>query len=293
MTLEGLLADNKIVVADGAMGTILMGAGMPPANTPEAINLSHPDILENIAAAYLAAGSQIIQTNTFGASATRLAEFGLADRTVEINTAAVKAVRKVVGEKALVSGSCGPSGKLLAPYGDGDPDDIKAGFRRQMVALIDAGADLICVETMIDPVEAELAITAAREIAPHIPIMATMTFDETPKGYYTMMGTGIIEAAQRMEQAGATVVGSNCGNGLRKMIAIGGQFVQATQLPVIIQSNAGLPEMIAGDTVFPETPDYFGALIHELVETGVAIVGGCCGTTPEHIKSIRAVVDAL
>ncbi len=291
--LDQLLEANRIIVADGAMGTMLFGRGIEPGDAPESLNLSHTEQLQEVAAAYLDAGAQIIQTNTFGASPIKLADYDLADKIEAINIAAVQAVRKAVGDKALISGSMGPCGKLLEPYGDGQPDEIQASFHRQATALVQGGVDLICIETMMDLAEAELAVAAAQEAAPHIPVMVTMTFDPTPNGYFTMMGNPLVEAAQRLEAAGASVVGSNCGNGLEHMIAIGGEFVKSTNLPVLIQSNAGLPQNVDGETVYLETPDFFREKITGLIDAGVRIIGGCCGTTPEHISVIRSIVDRM
>ncbi|MFC1481571.1 homocysteine S-methyltransferase family protein [Candidatus Neomarinimicrobiota bacterium] len=286
-----MLRTDRPLVADGAMGSMLLALPVKPEDTLESLNLTHPSLLEDIARAYFEAGAQIIQTNTFGGSVVRLADYNLADQTELINTAAVVAVRNVVGDKALVSGSCGPSGKMLIPFGDGDPGEIRDGFRCQISALAAAGVDLICIETMIDPVEVELAIGAACEAAPHIPVVATMTFDPTPRGYFTMMGTSIAEAARRLEEVGAVVVGSNCGNGLEHMIAIGREFVEVANVPVIIQANAGLPTTENGKLVYTEDPQFFAERVGQLIDAGVGIIGGCCGTTPEHIRAICQVVN--
>ncbi len=272
---------------------LLRERGIEPGDAPETLNLSHPEHLQEVAATYLDAGAQIIQTNTFGASPIKLADSNLADQTEAINRAAVQAVRKAVGDRALISGSMGPCGKLLEPYGEGQPDGIRASFYRQATALVEGSVDLICIETMIDLAEAELAVAAVKEAAPHIPVMVTMTFDSTPNGYFTMMGNPIAHVAQRLEAAGVSVVGSNCGNGLEHMIAIGGEFVKTTNLPVLIQSNAGLPKNVDGETVYLETPDFFRGKIAGLIDAGVRIIGGCCGTTPEHIRMIRNAVNSL
>ena len=278
-------------MADGAMGTMLFAHGLEGGKCPEEYNLTHPEILESIARRYLEAGADIVQTNTFGGSPLKLAQYGLDDRTETIAAKAVEAVKQAVGGKAFVSASCGPSGKLLKPYGDCEPEAMKAGFLRQMSAMINAGADLVCVETMTDLTEAKLAIEAAREISADIPIMATMTFDPTPRGFYTVMGVTIEAAAKELEAAGATIIGSNCGNGIEKMIEIAIEFKQRTSLPVIIQSNAGVPELKEGKPFYPETPDFMGQKSEALIEAGVAVIGGCCGTTPDHIRAIRAAVD--
>jgi len=285
------LTSKRILVSDGAMGTVLFEKGLKPGDCPEALNLSHPGIIRAIASSYAAAGADIIQTNTFGGSPFKLAEYGLSEKTEEINQLAVQYIRESVGSDVIVSGSCGPSGKLLEPYGDGKPEEIKAGFIRQIGALIESGVDVICIETMIDLQEALLAVQAARSISSEIPVMATMTFDKTPRGYFTIIGNSIADAIASLRAAGADVVGSNCGNGLDKMIDIAQEFKQLTALPIMIQSNAGQPEYSDGRLVYRETPDYFAERIHQLITIGVAVIGGCCGTTPEHIRVIRRIVD--
>jgi 5-methyltetrahydrofolate--homocysteine methyltransferase len=293
MTSEWLerLAAGEILVADGAMGSLLMERGLEPGECPEALNLTRPELLREIAGLYLAAGADIIQTNSFGASPPKLAHYGLAERTEEINLAAVTAVRDAVGREALVSGSIGPSGKILEPYGDTDPAEVRSGFLRQVRALVEAGVDLLCVETMTDLSEAKLAIEAAREGAPSTPILATMTFDATPRGFFTVMGVDIERAARGLAEAGAKVIGSNCGQGSKNMIAIAREFRRCTDRPLLIQSNAGLPEVVGDRIVYDESPEFMADCARELIGVGVAIIGGCCGTTPEYTASLRAVVD--
>lgn len=273
------------------MGTTLFENGLKPGDCPELMNLTHPDLIGDIARSYSAAGADIVQTNTFGASPLKLAEYGLKSRSGDINTAAVINARAAVGPDIILSGSCGPSGKILEPYGDGKPQEIQKSFIRQLEALIKAGVDVICVETMVDKNEALLAIQAAKIVDSQIPVMATMTFDKTPRGFFTIMGVNIESSAKALAEAGADIIGSNCGNGLDHMIEIAGKFTAVTDLPVIIQSNAGLPVIKAGDIIYNETPEYFARRIEKFIEAGVSIIGGCCGTTPEHINVIRKAVD--
>lgn len=284
------IAGGEILIADGAMGTMLMEQGLKPGEPPESLNLSAPAILESVAKAYREAGAEIIQTNTFGGSPLKLRLYGLDRRTEEINRNAVRAVKRAVGEGAFVSGSCGPSGKLLEPYGDTDSETMFENFSRQVAALVDAGVDIICVETMTDLTEATLAVKAAREIDGDVPVMATMTFDPTPRGFFTVMGISVEGAARGLEDAGADVIGSNCGNGIENMIRIAADFKAFSSLPIIIQSNAGIPEMRGTGTIYPETPEFMAEKARDLAAIGVSIIGGCCGTTPEHIRRIRAAV---
>ena len=285
------LAAGEVLVADGAMGTMLMERGLAAGNPPESFNLERIDVLEQIARAYLDAGADIIQTNTFGASRLKLAQYSLGDRVEEINKNAVRAVRNAAQSKAYVSGSCGPTGQFLKPYGDVEQAEMYDAFMEQIAALINAGADVICIETMSDAKEATCAVKAAKDLR-SIPVMATMTFNRTPKGFYTIMGVTIEETVRDLEAAGADIVGSNCGNGMENMILIAGEFKKFTKLPIIIQSNAGIPELIEGKAVYPESPEFMAEKSKELLAAGVSIVGGCCGTTPEHIRAIRHEVDA-
>ena len=286
---------GEVLTADGAMGSLLMSrAGdLIRGRCPEYINLSRTDILEEVASLYLNAGADIVQTNTFGGSPLKLSDYSLDERTEEINTAAVKAVRNAVEDRAYVSASCGPTGKMLKPYGQLEQDEMAENFERQLKAVIGAGADIVCVETMTDLQEAVLAVRAAKSVNPSIPVMATMTFDKTPRGFFTMMGVSIEKAAVELEAAGADVIGSNCGNGIENMILIASELHSVSSMPLIIQSNAGLPEIRGVETVYPETPEFMADKSRELVAAGVSIVGGCCGTTPEHISAISRTIRSL
>jgi 5-methyltetrahydrofolate--homocysteine methyltransferase len=288
------IKNGEILVGDGGIGTQLFERGLPVGEAPETVNLKHPDHLEAIAGAYLEAGADLITTNTFGGSPQKLMLHGIGDNAEEINRTAVEAARRAVdaaSRSAYVLGSCGPSGRTLKPYGDAEPDAIYQSFELQMRILIEAGVDLICIETMMDLTEAILAIRAARAISKDIPVMATMTFDKTPRGYYTIMGNDIPAAVKGLTDAGADLVGSNCGNGIEKMVEIAAEFKKHRSLPIIIQSNAGLPEIKDGVTTYGETPDFMAEKIRGLIECGVSVIGGCCGTTPKHIEAFRRVVD--
>jgi 5-methyltetrahydrofolate--homocysteine methyltransferase len=279
--------NGPVLVADGAMGSFLMKHGLEPGDAPELFNLDRPDVLKEVARLYLEAGAEVAQTNTFGGSALKLEVYGLENRTEEINRLAVRAVREIVGDRAYVSGSCGPCGRTLLPYGDAEPDDVRESFRRQIGALVEAGVDVVCIETMTDLAEAVLAIEAARAISADIPIMATMTFDATPRGFYTIMGVDVPSAAAGLLGAGADLVGSNCGNGIENMIAIARKYRACTDAPMLIQSNAGLPQLVDGEVVYSETPEFMSERAIELQALNVQVIGGCCGTTPEHIRAIR------
>jgi 5-methyltetrahydrofolate--homocysteine methyltransferase len=292
-SLLNRLRRGEIIIADGAMGTVLFQKGLKPHECPEELNLARPDILEDVAREYLEAGAEIIQTNTFGGSPLKLQRYSLDDKVEEINREAVKSVRKVVDNRAYVSGSVGPSGRILIPYGDTEAELIYESSLKQIRALVEAGVDVLCIETMTDISEATINLKAARDVSPTIPIMSTMTFDYTPKGFFTIMGVTIEKAVQELEKAGADIIGANCGYGIEMMIKIAREFKAYSRLPIIIQSNAGLPEMKDGRPVYNETPDFMADQARELVKIGVSIIGGCCGTTPAHIAALRQMLDSL
>ncbi len=286
MTIIEKIKNGNILISDGAIGTILINNYLNTGECPELINITDPSVLEKIASDYLEAGAEIIQTNTFGASPLRLANYSLDNKFEEINRIAVKAVKNVVSGKAYIMASCGPSGKLLKPYGDINYEKIMDNYKKQMMILLEEGIDAICIETMTDINEMRLAIEVAKSLTNKIPIIATMTFNNTPKGFYTIMGCSIKEAVNIMQEAGADIIGSNCGNGIDNMIKIAIEFKKYASVPLIIQSNAGLPIIENGSIIYPETPEYIANKAIELAKINVSIIGGCCGTTPAHIKAI-------
>ena len=286
------LQRGEIITGDGALGTMLMRRGLKHGEPPELFNVEKPRVIEEIARLYLDAGAEIIETNTFGASPLRLEQFSLENRTEELNRSAVEAVRRAVGEKAYIAGSVGPSAKNLEPLGDAEPEQIFDSFAAQIHVLVAAGADIICIETMMDVAEAVLAVKAARSVSAEIPVIATMTFNKTPHGFFTLMRNSVKDAAEALKAAGADIVGSNCGNGMEDMVDIAREFRQCTKLPIIIQGNAGLPKEGENGLVYPDTPEYMAGKAAELLDLGVQIIGGCCGATPEHIRAIRHMIDS-
>ncbi len=293
MTMERLrerLQSGRTILADGAMGTMLMDRGLPAGKCPESVTLEDPAQIEAITRLYIGAGALMVQTNTFGASPLKLASCGLEKKTEEFNHQAVEICRGVTRSHAYIAASCGPSGRLLKPHGDLNPKELARSYHRQIRCLVDAGCDAICVETMTDINEAIIAVRATRTISPDIPVIATMTFDPTPRGFFTVMGVSVERAAQELLKAGADAVGANCGQGSDTMIEIARVLKQVTDKPIAIRPNAGMPILEHGKTIYPETPEYFADNCCELARLGVGIIGGCCGTTPAHI---RAVAKAL
>lgn len=299
-SLLARIEEGPVVIADGATGSLLIEHGLAPGEAPESLNISRPDILTAVAADYAAAGAEIIHANTFGASSLKLAAHGLADETEEINRAAVLAARAAVDARAqhdadaradtgiYISGSIGPTGRTLAPYGHTEPDEVFESFEEQAAVLVAAGVDAVTIETMIDLAEAKLAVRAVRAVSVTVPILATLTFDVLPRGAHTIMGNNVPTSVVELLEEGANVIGSNCGNGSEQMLAIAREFRAATDAPLLFQPNAGLPRLENGVTVFDETPEQMAARASEFLDLDVAVLGGCCGTTPAHIRALRA-----
>ena len=290
------LEEKRLLVADGAWGTLLQAQGLQAGSCPEIWNVEEPDKVRSVAAAYSEAGADIILTNTFGGSSLALRRHGLADRTEELNEAGARLSLEGAAGK-LVAASVGPTGEFLPPMGEVTEAEMKAAFAAQIRAVLSAGVRILCIETMTAVQEAVCAVQAAREVSADLSIpvdmMATMTFTETPNGYRTFMGVDCRTAVEKLTEAGADVLGSNCGNGIEQMVPIAIEFRGNTDKPILIQANAGLPKIEKGVTVFRQSPEHMARWIPQLVEAGASIVGGCCGTTPEHIRRIRRQVDRL
>jgi 5-methyltetrahydrofolate--homocysteine methyltransferase len=291
--IADLLGTGKILVSDGAWGTFLQSLGLKPGECPDLWSVTRYDEVAGIAGRYLDAGADMVQTNSFGANRFKLEHFGLQDRAAEINEAAARASKSAVGNAPLkfVIASAGPTGKMLITE-DVTEDELYEAFREQAEALERGGADAFCVETMSDADEAVCAIKAAKENT-SLEVMATFTFDKTAQGTYrTMMGLSPAKAARAALDAGADIIGTNCGNGMERMIDVTREI--KTEFPdalILVHANAGLPVNVDGRDVFPETPDIMAGHVEKLIEAGANIVGGCCGTAPAHIAAIRKMVD--
>ena len=285
------LKTKRLLVSDGGWGTLLHRQGLTPDDCPEEWNASHPSVVRQIAADYIAAGSDMVLTNSFGGSTIKLKKFGLADRVDELNAAAARCSLDAAGSRAVVACSIGPTGELLEPYGSAALADVEAAFRSQIEALAQAGARAFCVESMSAVEEASAAVRVIKSIDPGFDVIATMTFTKGRRGYRTMIGATPDEAAKQLVAAGADIVGTNCGNGSEQMVDIVRQMKDATDAPLLVHSNAGVPELIDGRTVFRETPEQTASFVDALIDAGALIIGGCCGTTPDHIRCIRAAVD--
>jgi len=275
---------ERVLVLDGAMGTMLQERGLRPGQSPEELNLTMPEVVAGVHREYLAAGADIVVTNTFGGSRPKLAHYGLEGRLREINAAAVAIARQAAGDAGHVGGSIGPTGRFVEPVGDASFDEMCAIFREQAEALIGAGVDFVTFETFLDIKEIRAGIIAVREISRDIPIIAQLTFDDNGR---SVLGTPPEAAAITLEAAGADIVGTNCGLGVDGMVDILAAMRRVTRLPLICQANAGLAQLKEGKTVFPATPQDMTIHHDRLLELGVRIIGGCCGTTPAHIRAMR------
>jgi 5-methyltetrahydrofolate--homocysteine methyltransferase len=284
------LKQNKILLSDGAWGTLLQAKGMQPGECPEYWNITHRDEVFEIAESYVTAGSDIIETNSFGGSRLILSQYGYGDLTSELNYAAALISRKAAGSSKHVAGSIGPTGKMILME-DVTETELYDAFTEQAIALERGGADIIIIETMSAIDEAAIAVKAARENT-KCAVIITMTFSRDSKGeYHTMMGVTPEEMVNSMKEAGADILGSNCGNGIEEMIDVV-KAIRAidNSIPVMIQANAGTPQFIDGVTVFRENPEIMASFIPELIKAGANIIGGCCGTTPEHIRQMSRVL---
>ena len=291
-TILQRLAKGDLLVSDGATGSYLQQHGLEDGD-PEEWNVSHPDVVRSMAKAYFDAGSDMVLTNTFGGTSLRQSHYGFADRAAEFNRLGAELARSQAPDGCFVVGSVGPTGEVLNdPLRDNPLTEDKAydAFAEQIVALADGGVDAVNIETMIDINEAIIAVRAAKENTDLV-VMSTMFFDKGPRGFFTMMGSKPADAVGKLQEAGADIVGANCGNGIDVMIELARELRAATDGYLLIHSNAGIPSPIGGEIVYPESPEYmadrFKVMAHDV---GVNILGGCCGTTPEHI---RALIDAL
>ena len=278
-----------IQIFDGAMGTMLQNAGMKTGDCPEYLNITNPKMVQDVHRAYFEAGSDIIETNTFGASRIKLAEYNLSDKVAEINTAAVQNVKIATDGKAKVAGSMGPTGGFIKPLGELDFDEVYQNYYEQAKALATAGADYILIETCIEIQEMRAALLAAKD-ACDLPVICQLSFSEDGR---TVTGTDPQSAAIILSAMGADVIGANCSLGPEQLVPIVKELAENCSCPISIQPNAGMPHLVDGKTVFPMTPEDFGKWAPELVKAGATFIGGCCGTTPAHIKAIKEALKGV
>jgi methionine synthase / methylenetetrahydrofolate reductase(NADPH) len=273
------------LLADGAMGTLLHSRGTPFDKCFDELNLSNPAAVRGIHAEYLEAGAQILLTNTFGANRFKLSQHGLQDKLEAINRAGVELARSAAGGMALVAGDIGPLGVRIAPFGRVQPEQARTAFTEQAQALSKAGVDLIVIETMSDLYEIQAAIQAVHDAATGLPVIASVTFTRDDR---TILGDSPEKVAHTLVKTGADVIGVNCSGGPAQLLRL--LKVMHAAVPsakIWVKPNAGWPEQVGGRIMYPADPDYFGDYAQAFCEAGASIVGGCCGTTPEHISAMH------
>ncbi|MCX6375510.1 MAG: homocysteine S-methyltransferase family protein, partial [Armatimonadetes bacterium] len=277
-SIRDLTAD-RIIVCDGAMVTMILSKGVPLGSSFDEVNVTQPAIVEEIHRAYLDAGAEIIETNTFGANRLKLETYGLGPNVREINIAGAMLARKCAGDRAFVAGSIGPTGRVMQPFGPLDFDEAFDVYREQVCALCEGGVDLLIIETMQDLREAKAALLAAKGCT-EIPIVCQMSFSQEGK---TMMGTSPEVAAAVLSAMGVRLVGANCSTGPQDMLDVIRAMAGVTDLGLSAQPNAGLPRLHDGRLIYLSTPEYMADYARQFAEAGAVLVGGCCGTTPDHI----------
>jgi 5-methyltetrahydrofolate--homocysteine methyltransferase len=287
--LRARLAAGPPLLLDGGLGTMLIARGLPAGAPPDAWTTARPEVLTEVHRAYVAAGSEAVHANTFGANGPRLARFGLADRAAELNAAAV-ALARAAGPRFVIA-DVGPSGDFLPPVGTADPATLRAAFAAQGRALAAAGVDGLHLETMIDLREARLALEALLETAPAIPILVSLTFEQRRRGFFTIMGNALGPALRELAAAGAAAVGANCSVTSAAMGALAGEALAAVDCPLVLQPNAGAPELVDGAVRYRQAPEVFADDMAAVAAAGVRAVGGCCGTDPRFIAALRARLD--
>ncbi len=279
---------SHVVVFDGAMGTMLYSAGIPFSQSFDALNLTHPDLVREVHEAYVAAGAEVLETNTFGANRYRLGDATLADRLRAINHAGVRLAREAAEGQALVAGSMGPLGRHLAPIGQLTAEEAFEAYQEQGRALVEAGVDLLIVETMTNLEEAVTALRAVRGTG--VPVVALMTFNEEAK---TLVGNKPAEVGRTLTGEGAVAVGANCSVGPQGLLEVLETLVPAAGVPVVAMPNAGLPRLVGGRYLYLSSPEYLAEFARKAVDLGAAAVGGCCGTTPDHVRALTEAVQGM
>ena len=282
--IQELIASAPVVL-DGAWGTLLQARGLGSGDCPDVWNLDRPESVRSVASLYAEAGSAVILTNTFRANRIALDAYGLAGRIREINRAGVELSREAAGSSTKVFASIGPTGKMLMT-GDLTEEDLAKVFHEQADALAEAGPDALVLETMSDLTEAKIALGAARTTG--LPVVVSMVFDSGKERNRTMMGATPEQVAEELTLAGADVIGANCGVGIESYVPVCARLRAATDRPIWIKPNAGLPEIIGGNPVYTTTPEEFARHAPALAQAGASFIGGCCGTTPDFIRALLA-----
>jgi len=281
---------GEILLSDGAMGTELQKRGLLGGACPEELNISHPEIIQSIYKDYYEAGSDIVETNTFGGTRPRLALHQNEDRVALFNRRAAELARSACPPGRFVAGSMGPTGELLQPLGTLSAARAYDYFAEQAEALAEGGVDIIYVETMMAAEEAAIAVRAAKEKT-GLPVSGSMTFELNTERPRTSWGVDVPSAVTQLTDAGADIIGSNCGNGVEVILAVIKEMRPLTRLPILAQPNAGLPEVHNNLIIYNETPESMEAKLAQVLKIGISILGGCCGTNPQHIRRMRHLIN--
>jgi len=287
--------ENRLLLGDGAMGTQLIEAGLPVGGCGAEWNLTQPERVRAIQAAYVEAGSDLLLTNTFGGSPLALSRHGLADQAYRINLAAARVARDCIGSQGYVLGDVGPFGGFLTPLGNTGRHELEEAAAVQICGLLDGGVDAIIIETMTALDELATVVQAARRCRPDVPLIGSLTFDRlVDGGFRTMTGVDVEHAVDFMVQLKIDVLGCNCGTGLHigDYANLVMQHRRRTDLPIMVQPNAGQPRLDHGHIVYDETAETMAAGVPALIAAGASVVGGCCGTGPEHVRLFRRYLDA-
>lgn len=279
------LAAGETLIFDGATGTYLQQHGLEPGGSPELMNANNPDVVRGMAKGYFDAGSDIVLTNTFGGNRFMLQKYGVGERLYELNRLAAEHARSIAPPGKYVAGSIGPTGEFIEPLGDVTEDELYDTFAEMSKAFEAGGADAVMIETQLALEEAAIAVRAAKENTDLV-VMSTMVFDKGPRGFFTMMGVTPEQAVEGLQEAGADIVGTNCGSGIEKMVEIATRMRAVTDGYLAVQSNAGLPEIRDGEICYPESPEFMAEHYRKLAELPINILGGCCGTTADHIRAL-------
>jgi len=285
--------EKQGLIFDGGMGSMLIDLGLQGGEAPELWNLTHPDRIKKIHQDYFDAGADIVSANTFGASASKLAQMGVTQPMQEINRAGVRLARQASSKGQYVAADFGSLGGMLAPMGTLSESDAIAEFSRQAAVLDDEGIDLFIMETVFDINFAICAIEAIKSVSEK-PIICSMTFQQTPKGFFTIYGNSPEQSMQRLVEAGARAVGANCSLGSSGMVDLAAMIRKSVDVPIVVQPNAGMPETTQDGVVFyPENEIEFANNMKKIRELGVEIIGGCCGTTPAYIRRIKEILALI
>ena len=284
------LLKNNILLSDGATGTFLQSKGLEPGGCPELMNVEKEEAVIEMADRYFKSGSDFVLTNTFGGSPFMLKKYGYEDKVEEFNKKGAMIAKSVSPDGKFVFGSIGPTGEFIEPLGAVTEKEMSYGFERQINGLLEGGVDGIIFETQMAIEELVLGIKTAKKIT-NLPIIGSMVFDKGPRGFFTMMGVSPKKAADDIYNAGGDVIATNCGNGSEIMVDLANELKQSSKLPVMVQSNAGIPKIKNKKVIYDETPEFMIKNYQKFIDIGISIVGGCCGTTFDHIEAFRNLIN--